>query len=129
MKKKEKPNWFLRVVFLLFLLYISLSIAMETGYYESKLNEKTIMTEESIKQFEQDVRDGKNVDIQDYLIDKNKDYSNGATKLGVFVSSLVQDFMAEGINKMVDICKKLFTQCYKTKKSLIWIMKFDILIL
>ncbi len=109
MKKKEKPNWFLRVVFLLFLLYISLSIAMETGYYESKLNEKTIMTEESIKQFEQDVRDGKNVDIQDYLIDKNKDYSNGATKLGVFVSSLVQDFMAEGINKMVDICKKLFT--------------------
>ncbi len=109
MKKKEKTNWFLRSIMLLFILYLSLSIAMETGYYESKLNEKTILTEESIQQFEKDVREGKNVDINDYVVEKNRDFSNGATKAGVFISSLVEDVMSEGINKMVDILKKLFT--------------------
>lgn len=109
MEKRQKPNWFMRVVVLLFILYLSLSIAMETGYYEAKLNEKTILTEESIKQFEQDVREGKNVDINDYVIEKNYNFSNGATKTGVFLSSIVEDFMAQGITKMGDIFKKLFT--------------------
>lgn len=109
MEKKKKTNWFLRLVLLLFVLYISLSIAMETGYYESKLNEKTMLTEESIKKFEQDVREGKNVDINDYVIEKNRDYSNSATKIGVFVSSIIEDIMGDGINKMADIFKKLFT--------------------
>lgn len=109
MKKKEKSNWFFKIIGILFILYISLSIAMETGYYEAKLNEKTILTEESIQKFEQDVKDGKTVDINDYVIEKNRDFSNSATKTGVFISSLIQDFMAEGITKMAEIFKKLFT--------------------
>lgn len=109
MKKSKKTNWFFRIIAVLFILYISLSIAMETGYYEAKLNEKTMLTEESIKRFEQDVREGKNVDINDYVVEKNRDFSNGATKIGVFLSSIIQDFMSEGLTKMADICKKLFT--------------------
>lgn len=109
MEKKQKPNWFLRIILLLFILYLSLSVAMETGYYEAKLNEKTVLTEENIRKFEQDVRDGKKVDINDYVVEKNQDFSNGATKAGVFFSSIVEDFMAEGITKMGSIFKKLFT--------------------
>ena len=40
---------------------------------------------------------------------KNRDFSNNTTKTGVFLSSLVEDFMSEGILKMTDILKKLFT--------------------
>jgi len=109
MEKKKKPNWCLRIITILFIIYLSLSIAMETGYYESKLNEKTILTEEAIQKFEADVREGKEVDINDYVVEKNRDFSNSATKTGVFLSSLVEDFMAEGITKMGDILKKLFT--------------------
>lgn len=109
MEKKKKPNWFLRGLLFLFILYLSLSVAMETGYYEAKLNEKTILTEESIQRFEKDVREGKNVDINDYVVEKSRDYSNGATKAGVFLSSIVEDIMADGITKMGEIFKKLFT--------------------
>ena len=109
MKKKEKQNWCLRLLAVLFIIYISLSIAMETGYYESKLNQKTMLTQESIEKFEQDVREGKNVDINDYVVEKNRDFSNGISKTGVFLSSLVEDFMADGITKMGSIFKKLFT--------------------
>ncbi|MCI8394057.1 MAG: hypothetical protein HFH86_01070 [Bacilli bacterium] len=109
MEKKQKPNWGMRVIILLFILYLSLSIAMESGYYEAKLNQKTTLTEESIEQFEKDVREGKNVDIKDYVVEKKRDFSNGATKTGVFLSSLVEDFMSEGITQMVNVLKKLFT--------------------
>ena len=109
MEKKKKPNWFLRGLCLLFILYLSLTVAMETGYYESKLNEKTVLTDENIKRFEEDVRNGKAVDINDYVTEKTKDFSNNTTKTGVFVSSVVEDFMSEGISKAVDIFKKLFT--------------------
>ena len=106
MKKKDKPNWFFRILGILFLIYISLNIAMSAGYYEAKLNEKTTLTEESIKQFENDIKEGKEVDINDYVVEKNRDFT---TKTGVFLSSLVEDFMSEGILKMTDILKKLFT--------------------
>ena len=39
MEKKKKPNWALRILFFLFLIYISLTIAIQSGYYEAKLNE------------------------------------------------------------------------------------------
>ena len=109
MKKKDKPNWFFRILGVLFLIYISLNIAMSAGYYEAKLNEKTTLTEEKIKQFENDVRNGLEVDINDYVVEKNRDFSNNTTKAGVFLSSIVEDFMSEGILKMTDILKKLFT--------------------
>lgn len=109
MEKKPKPNWGMRILMILFVLYLSLSIAMESGYYEAKLNERTMLTEESIAQFEKDVREGKNVDIKDYVVEKQRDFSNGATKTGVFLSSVVEDFMSEGITQMVNVLKKLFT--------------------
>ena len=46
MKKKDKPNWFFRTLTLLFLIFISLFAALESGYYESKIAKKTAMTEE-----------------------------------------------------------------------------------
>lgn len=82
---------------------------MSAGYYEAKLNEKTTLTEESIKKFEEDIRNGKEVDINDYVVEKNRDFSNNTTKTGVFLSSIVEDFMSEGITKMGEILKKLFT--------------------
>ena len=108
-KKKNKGAFFLRLLGILFILYISLTIAIQTGYYEAKLSEKTTITNEAIKQFESDVRDGKNVDINDYLTDTYKDYSNQTTKTGFALSSLVEEFMSKGIKEMVNVFKMLFT--------------------
>ena len=109
MKKKEKKNPFFRILGALFLMFMCLYFILESGYYEAKISKKTAMTEESIKQFENDIKEGKEVDINDYVVEKNRDFSNNTTKTGVFISSLVEDFMSEGILKMTDILKKLFT--------------------
>lgn len=108
-KKKNKGSWILKLLGVLFILYISLTIAISTGYYEAKLSEKTTITNEAIKQFEEDVRNGKNVDINDYLTDNYQDYSNQTTKAGYAFSSAIESFMSKGINEAVNIFKMLFT--------------------
>ena len=108
-KKKNKGSWVLKLLGILFILYLSLTIAISTGDYEAKLSEKTTITNEAIMQFEEDVRNGKDVDINDYLTDTYQDYSNSTTKAGYAFSSAVEGFMSEGIEKIVDIFKMLFT--------------------
>lgn len=108
-KKKNVGSYFLKGIVVLFILYISLTIAIETGYYEAKLSEQTTITNEAMEQFEKDVREGKEVDITDYVSTVHKDYSNQTTKAGVLFSSTVEDFMAKGINEIINIFKMLFT--------------------
>jgi len=109
MTKKNPGSWFLKGIGILFLLYISLTIAIETGYYEAKLSEKTMITNEAMQKFEEDIKEGKDVDIKDYVTDIRKDYSNQTTKAGVMFSQTVESFMSKGINEMVRIFKMLFT--------------------
>ena len=109
MESKKKGSSFLKILTILFILYLSLTIAISSGYYEAKLSEKTTITDEAMKRFEEDVKEGKNVDIKDYLTEVKKDYSNGATKLGIDFSMLVEKFMSKGIDEMVNIFKILFT--------------------
>lgn len=42
--------------------------------YKNRLTTKTILTEEQIKKFEEDVKNGVNIDINDYVV-KDKDLS------------------------------------------------------
>ena len=109
MKKKQKTNWFFRILNLLFLIFISLYIALQSGYYESKIAKKTAMTEESIKQFEQDVKDGKNIDLNNYVFEEKKDYSNNTTDAAIFIGGKVENFMSSGISDIFDLLKSLVT--------------------
>ena len=109
MEKKKKGTWVLKLLGVLFVLYISLTIAIQAGYYEAKLGEKTTITEEAIKQFEEDVQSGKDVDINDYITNVQMDYSNQTTKAGVLFSKAVEAVMSKGIDGMVNIFKALFT--------------------
>lgn len=106
---KKKKNYFLRILSLLFLIFISLYIAMESGYYEAKLSKKTTMTEESIKKFESDIKNGKPIDINSYSYNEFTDYSNNTTNLAIFVGENVEKFMTSGINSVFEFLKSLVT--------------------
>ena len=68
---KKKNNWFKRILIILILLFISLYISSVSGYYEAKISDKVALTGKEIKQFEQDVMNGKEVDLNNY---NNYDY-------------------------------------------------------
>ncbi len=109
MKKKKNSKLFWLILGGLFVVFVGLYISNQTGYYESKLANKTKITAEAINKFEKDVAEGKDVTIDQYLEKQTVDYSNSATKLGQNISSGVEDFMNEGIGRLFKVLSKLFS--------------------
>ncbi len=108
MKTKKKPNFLFKVLALLFLIFIALIMAYESGYYETKASNKAILTKEAMEQFEQDLEKGEVVDIKDYLKEEDVDYSNKVTKIGNKLANSLSDIMTKGISQFFDTLKHLF---------------------
>ena len=109
MKKKKNTNWFMKIVGIFFLLFISLYFALESGYYEAKTAKKTAMTQESIERFEKDIKEGKPIDLENYTYVEQKDFSNNTTDAAIFIGSKVERFMSTGINDFFELLKSLVT--------------------
>ena len=108
-KKNNNSGLFWWPLTILFVIYISYSVSLENGYYQSKVGEKTILTEEKIEEFEQDIKEGKELDIKDYVVDDYKDYSSPISKAGQKISLGVENFITKGIGEFVSVVSKLFT--------------------
>lgn len=95
--KKEKN---LRSIFgiffsILLVTFLTLYLSQATGYYEYTAHKKVVFTNEQIKQFEQDIQDGKDVRMEDYLKNMEKDYSNKISKLGYHLSNTISDYVRD----------------------------------
>ena len=96
------------IIILICFCFVVSYIIYETGYYEYKLQNRTVLTKEQMKQFEKDVQDGKDVTLNDYLVETEIDYSNKLTDTTVKISNKVTLYFKKGIelvfkqvNKMV----------------------------
>ena len=58
-----------------------------SGYYEYHLQERTILTNQKIKEFENDVRNNEDIDIKNYLAYEEVDYTNKLTNLVYDISN------------------------------------------
>lgn len=107
MKKENKPKLFWYPFLTLFVVFIALYIALESGYYETKISNKVSLTEEKIQEFENDVQNGVAIDVKDYLEDDYVDYSSKMSDTGAKVSKNIESFMTKGINKIFDFLGSL----------------------
>jgi hypothetical protein len=91
----------LRKCFLLvFLIFTVLYISEGAGYFEYSQHKNMVLTSEKIQEFEEDVKNGKNIDIENYVDVASKDYSNKVSNLGLDISELVNDFVIDGFNSL-----------------------------
>ena len=63
------------------IVFISAYLIASTGYYEYTMQQRTIITNEKIKEFEEDIKNNENIDIKDYFEKEEIDYSNKFTNL------------------------------------------------
>ena len=108
MEENENKYSFIKILFFIFIAFLIMYISKEKGFYEFKTYNKTRLTEESIKQFEKDINDGKNVLLKDYIIDRRNDYRNVVNKTGSGIGEFIQGFMNDGIKKTLKILSDLF---------------------
>lgn len=108
MKKNKKSKYFFRILFSFFVVYVALLIAFESGYYESRMSNRAILTKEAMEQFEADVENGEVVDIKDYLESDSVDYSNNVTKIGNKITNSISEVMTNGLSGLFNALKGLF---------------------
>lgn len=82
---------------ILVILFLGLYISQMTGYYQYTESKKTTLTEDAIKRFEEDIRNGKEINAENYL-EQETDYNNKLSTLGMKISRLIE----KGFNKVMN---------------------------
>ena len=101
METKKKKNFLFKILAILFLIFVALILAYESGYYETKNKNRAILTKEAMAKFEEDLSKGEVVDLKDYLEDEKIDYSNKIT-------NNISKFITKGLSGLFKSLKGLF---------------------
>lgn len=109
-KRKLVDRIFGRIFLILLVFFTALYVSEATGYYEYELHKKVELTDDKIKEFEQDVKNGKNIDIKNYLVETEIDYSNGFSKTGLVVSESIGNMVKTGLESTFNFLNKFMEE-------------------
>lgn len=98
---------FKTILIFLFLIFIALFISQANGYYEYQEYKKVALTNEQIKEFEEDLKAGKKIDVKDYVGNTKKDYGNKVSNIGLTISKKIESITKSTINKAFGILANL----------------------
>lgn len=77
-----------------------------SGYYEYNLQSRKNLTEEQIKKFEDDVKNGKEIDLNSYLEKTTIDYSNSLTRSTSQANLKLNEYLKKFLTGGFDILGK-----------------------
>lgn len=103
MKYKKVIKFCFCGIILIFLLSYFIEY---TGYYEYNLQSRKNLTEEQIKQFESDVKEGKKIDLNSYLENTTIDYSNSLTRTTSQANLKLNEYLKKFLTGGFDILGK-----------------------
>lgn len=108
--KNSKRSWiiFRRITLLLFIIFLINYFQVESGNYKNDASKKAILTEEKIREFETDVKNGEFVDIKDYTNTEYIDTSTPITNLGYNIGEGVNDFINNKVTKFFTYISNFF---------------------
>lgn len=100
------------IMTLLIVLFLGLYISGMTGYYKYSETKKSVLTEEAMKRFEEDIKEGKQIDVSNYL-EETKNYNNIFSSLGLKASALIE----KGFNKAMTSLFKGLSKIIKNEQN------------
>jgi len=104
-----KLNKLIKVTsFFIIVIFFCTYFIEKTGYYEYKLQNRKILTEKEMEKFENDIKEGKEVDIKDYLNSTNIDYSNKLTRTTSNINLKLNKYLKNILVNGIDIFDGLF---------------------
>ncbi len=114
MKPEEKIKIYTKIFntsfLVLFIVFIALFLSQSTGYYDYEEHKKMVLTEDKVKQFEKDVKEGKNLDIKNYLESPTKNYQNKVSEFGYQLSYNIGKYANYGIKKTFGFLNKILEE-------------------
>lgn len=80
------------------------------GYNEYSQNRKKMLTNTQLQQFEQDIQNGKDVSIEQYLKKQEKQYNNAVSKAGLSVSYGIEKAFNDTMNALFQMLSEAMEQ-------------------
>lgn len=105
MKEDKKTNILKFTFLVLFMTYTAIYIMVNLGYYEYSNYTKKVFTEEQIKKFEEDIKNGVELDINEYLVEE-KDLSS-RKQIGLKISEFIGDCSKKSIEEIFKLLNKV----------------------
>lgn len=94
-------NNFLRIMTLtVFLIFLALYYSSNAGLIDYQAKNKTVLTEEQIKMFEEDVKNNVQIDLKKYVENKEEKYDNNISKTTLKLSNTIGETI-EGVLNFV----------------------------
>lgn len=106
----KKDNIFKIVFCILMLTYLTLYFAGVSGYYEYKNYKKMVLTEEQINKFEEDVKEGKEINVEDYIVEEKNSHNNKIANAGKRLSFTISSSMSKVLTKCFKVISKFITE-------------------
>ena len=78
-----------------------------SGYYEYDLYNRRNLTNDKIREFENDIKEGKDIDINKYLESSRVDYSNKLTKTTSNASIKLNEYLKKVLINTFHVFEKL----------------------
>ena len=108
-KKKKFLNKFFWKLFLALLFgFGDLYLSEQTGYYEFETHKQVALTNEKIKEFENDIKSGKEINIKDYIDEKEVSLDNSVSNMGIFLSETIGEVVQNGMNSFFSFLNSVF---------------------
>ena len=95
------------ICLIIFIAFIFTYVINYSGYYEYTLYNKKNLTNEQIKIFEKNIKEGKTIDINSYLQNTNTDYSNTLTNATTKASIKLNEYLKKLLTNTIHILEKL----------------------
>ena len=104
-------KFLIKAIFGIFFVAFVISYVIgESGYYEYELANKKYLTEEEMKKFEEDVRNGENIDLKDYTVETRKDYTNKFTDVVTNTSLTINEYLKKTIQSVFGLLNKMIEE-------------------
>ena len=110
MKKNKKNKIYKFIFYMFFISFLVIYFSELTGYYEYHNHQKSALTEEQIKKFEEDVKNGNEVDINKYLVVDTKKYNNALSKLASKLSDNISKIVNNGVEYTFKYISKIIDE-------------------
>lgn len=88
----------LKIIMLILLIsFVGLYVTSNTGYFDYEASKKVTLTKEQIKIFEEDIKNGKKIDMKEYLNINEKEYDNNISKVTLKISETIGNIFSKSI--------------------------------
>ena len=106
MKEKKSVSALKFIFLVIFMSYTAIFIMVNMGYYDYSAYKRRVFTEEQIKKFEDDIKKGVELDIDQYLTTQES-FQSKPKRAGLKLSELIGNVTKKSINEIFKIISKI----------------------